>query len=150
MARNLCLYGNLGGSYRNCLRLHFGRVYLGISAVCFKARYLQNSLFELRYKFSRSWSTIEEIILISHPAQRRLSILLISCSMTGLNGNSILRALLTSAGSGKQQSSQLSSISNEPSGILNLLSRNLALFSPKLRRYPILGHWNLSWKTQTI
>ena len=146
MARNLCLYSNLGGSNRNRLRLHFGRVYLGLSAVCFKTRYLQNSLFGLRYKLSRS----NNYGNYSHPAQKRLSILLISCSMTRLNGNSILRALLTSAESGKQQSSQLSSISSEPSGILYLLSRNLALFSPKLRRYSILGHWNLSRKTQTI
>ena len=67
MARYLCLHGNHGGSYRNCLRLHFRRVYLGISAVCVKARYLearQNSLFGLRYQFSRSWSTITKIILI--------------------------------------------------------------------------------------
>ena len=31
-----------------------------------------------------------------------------------------------------------------------LLSRNLALFPPKLRRYSIIGHWHLSRKTQTI
>ena len=62
----------------------------------------------------------------SHPAPRTLSILFISCSMTGLNRNLTLQAFLTSVGSGKQQSKSVKSHLKRTIGDTLLTSEELS------------------------